>query len=311
MYIYIYISKYIFLHTHIFYANVRHRHNKSMWFSPWTHLMWVIGSFNSCLIVDCCVAIRCFLCCTIPRHVIAAGSWGFCNLRMQWGQWVDSLVLKALRFTARHPAIRKGLDFWRFLHFHNKIVEFHLCSEQVGSRVFIHGLVSWRISLCIRLARSWMVMATKWFHTSIPWENIGGPSININTLPTKFRTEVNKSNWSSKCFQVAKVSKCSGFSWDFRWLEVSKEGQRLNLKAGRVVAPEDDGRLGVVIQGPGGKPLNISMGRNSHIKAVHHGSVRSVAVGRQFAQALEVTWPVQSWSAKVPASTMLFSRFRE
>lgn len=70
---------------------------------------------------------------------------------------------------------------------------------------------------------------------------------------------------------------------------MSKEGQRLNLKAGRVVAPEDDGRLGVVIQGPGGKPLNISMGRNSHIKAVHHGSVRSVAVGRQFAQALEVT----------------------
>lgn len=32
---------------------------------------------------------------------------------------------------------------------------------------------------------------------------------------------------------------------------MSKEGQRLNLKAGRVVAPEDDGRLGVVIQGLG------------------------------------------------------------
>eukprot|EP00434_Breviolum_minutum_P020357 symbB.v1.2.017953.t1/scaffold1411.1/size120435/11 len=36
---------------------------------------------------------------------------------------------------------------------------------------------------------------------------------------------------------------------------VSKEGQRLNLKAGRVVAPEDDGRLGVVIQGSSPKRL--------------------------------------------------------
>ena len=30
--------------------------------------------------------------------------------------------------------------------------------------------------------------------------------------------------------------------------EVSEEGQGLNLKPGRVVAPEDDGRLGVLVQ---------------------------------------------------------------
>ena len=69
---------------------------------------------------------------------------------------------------------------------------------------------------------------------------------------------------------------------------MSKEGQRLNLKAGRVVAPEDDGRLGVAIQGWGTLKRRSSMGRNSQSKQYITVCLKR-SVGRQFAQTLEVT----------------------
>ena len=70
---------------------------------------------------------------------------------------------------------------------------------------------------------------------------------------------------------------------------MSKEGQRLNLKAGRVVAPEDDGRLGVVIQGLGENVEHFDRSEFTRKTQYKTCACYQRSVGRQFAQALEVT----------------------
>ena len=57
---------------------------------------------------------------------------------------------------------------------------------------------------------------------------------------------------------------------------MSKEGQRLNLKAGRVVAPEDDGRLGVVIQGLGENVEHFD--RSEFTRNTQYITVRAISV---------------------------------
>ena len=95
---------------------------------------------------------------------------------------------------------------------------------QVGSCVFIHGLVTWS-GICInRCTRELGVMLL---------------SVNYGCcmLLLLFHFSSLFPFFTSTCLLHP------------RWVaEVSEEGQGLNLKIGRVVAPEADGRLGVLVQ---------------------------------------------------------------